>query len=659
MILEKIIIKNFLPFKEETVVEFSTDSEKNITILLAENNVGKTSFLKAFIWCLYGTDRADDDNILNAESKIDLENGTSGNFKIVSVQLSLWQNSVKYIVTRTWRYTLQDNRRVKIDKDELQVQTIDNCGNTSSYDSDERQSTINSILPEDLSEYFFYEEKKFMEIGETKNIKNSVENFCGLTTLDTAVVDISRAINSLNAEMKDTNDSVLASLKIKKQNAVDSLTKAKNDLATAQSEKEYYDGKVKEENALLLRYAKDEQVRENYNKITNHIKVLTDEIPDLENGVIAKFNNNLFGYLTTNKAFSGISNILNTADNGESVETVRGVDVNTIDDIIKRGYCLCGTKISDRSEAYEHLKREREKVPPNNLSGSVKNFKDKLELHAKYSSSYISDVDSAYTAMRKKRGELGDAESDKLELKKDFANTTDTSEIRDKITEYESQAKSKQNRIDTENHNIGLFDAQCAELETKIKAQSKKNEHNNEIQRYKDYLAAVMDKIQSQLDDKRTSVRNEMNVYVSKFFSQLYHGNLKLEISDDYSIVPISDYGGQTVSTKMSTGTNDVKNFAFVFGLEQLAKDKLNFVEDEEKDNSSEPYPLVLDGPFSHVDEGHMENLCNLIPQVSNQVIIAVSRKDWNLTSKYLDKKIGKSYSMQVITETNTKISNM
>ena len=60
MFLRKIKFYNFRPFKGEQEVSFLNDSgddNKTVTVLLGDNTYGKTTFVLAFIWCLYGESR--------------------------------------------------------------------------------------------------------------------------------------------------------------------------------------------------------------------------------------------------------------------------------------------------------------------------------------------------------------------------------------------------------------------------------------------------------------------------------------------------------------------------------------------------------------------------------------------------------------------------
>ena len=54
MILNKLEMCNFRQYIGTQEIEFSTDPEKNVTLLIGVNTSGKTTILRAFEWCLYG-----------------------------------------------------------------------------------------------------------------------------------------------------------------------------------------------------------------------------------------------------------------------------------------------------------------------------------------------------------------------------------------------------------------------------------------------------------------------------------------------------------------------------------------------------------------------------------------------------------------------------
>ena len=53
MEIKSFKLKNFRQFKNIDI-EFSQDIEKPFTIITGGNTYGKTTLVKAFLWCLYG-----------------------------------------------------------------------------------------------------------------------------------------------------------------------------------------------------------------------------------------------------------------------------------------------------------------------------------------------------------------------------------------------------------------------------------------------------------------------------------------------------------------------------------------------------------------------------------------------------------------------------
>ena len=53
MLLEKITICDWRCFYGEQLIEFASKTDKNVTLIHAENGVGKTSLLNALLWCFY------------------------------------------------------------------------------------------------------------------------------------------------------------------------------------------------------------------------------------------------------------------------------------------------------------------------------------------------------------------------------------------------------------------------------------------------------------------------------------------------------------------------------------------------------------------------------------------------------------------------------
>ena len=53
MIIKSVTLENFRSFYGEQKINFSTDPQRNTTVIYALNGVGKTNLLNSILWCLH------------------------------------------------------------------------------------------------------------------------------------------------------------------------------------------------------------------------------------------------------------------------------------------------------------------------------------------------------------------------------------------------------------------------------------------------------------------------------------------------------------------------------------------------------------------------------------------------------------------------------
>ena len=84
------------------------------------------------------------------------------------------------------------------------------------------------------------------------------------------------------------------------------------------------------------------------------------------------------------------------------------------------------------------------------------------------------------------------------------------------------------------------------------------------------------------------------------------------------------------------------RNFAFIVTIMDYSRRKK--MEKNNTEGKNDTLPIVLDGPFSKLGEENIGLVANVLPQVSEQVIVFMLRKDWAYTG--LDKYVGAEYSI-------------
>src|SRR5690625_4448960 len=98
MLLEKLKLTNFRQFKHEETIEFSTDKDSNITLIIGNNTSGKSTILQSFLWCFYGLNNfGTHDELFNKDIALEMNENEE---KDIVVELEMSHENKFYTITR-------------------------------------------------------------------------------------------------------------------------------------------------------------------------------------------------------------------------------------------------------------------------------------------------------------------------------------------------------------------------------------------------------------------------------------------------------------------------------------------------------------------------------------------------------------------------------
>jgi DNA sulfur modification protein DndD len=183
----ELSLNNFMPYKGQQTVYFPTDPYRNVMLVHGDNMRGKTSFLNAIRWCLYGKaytrHKANIDlhNLFNIEAS---QEGAEG----FSISLTFEAGGKKYELTRLAKKKPYISRPAKNDDFDLSV-FMRRDGQTLSGHQIEPE--INLHAPEQVSRFFLFDGELLQEyemlLDETnakgQEIKASIEQVLGVPAL--------------------------------------------------------------------------------------------------------------------------------------------------------------------------------------------------------------------------------------------------------------------------------------------------------------------------------------------------------------------------------------------------------------------------------------------------------------------------------------------
>lgn len=660
MLIKTLRMENFRQFRGTTKVDFSCDPEKNVTIILGDNTFGKTTLLQAFNWCFYNKVNFDQhpDFLLNYELSEEMRNGEQ---QIVEVEITVLHDGTEYVITRTQRYTCANGNVRGESVPNIKVSYKQEDGQTESVKAAQVDNVINNILPEDLSTYFFFDTERVSSISTRKDVAEAVKGLLGLSIMDSAIKHLgdrakrATVIGKLYGSMDLDGDAKAQEALNRIQTAEEKRNTIAGQLEDCASQISQYDARKEQLDAILrdnqttttLQKKKEDLER----RISLERKALSEAITqyfrEFNAGSLAFFAQPL---LSTASAFL---KEVKVDDKG-----IRDLTKPTIMELIKRGRCICGQEIRDGNEAYQHLMAELAYVPPESIGNTVRHYKERLSSFSRPAERTYSSLDERYRAILRSKNRIQEWEDEHQTIGTQISGKENMRRYEQELADIRVRLRDIHAKKDRLNRDDGALKSDIdrwKKLYDSLTAVSEKNRQAMELIVYAEEIKGWLEETYK---DKELTIREDLEAKVNEIFERMYHGHRRVTIDAKYHVELLTTVYDREIAAGESEGSNRVKNFAFIAGLVAMAKGKIITDSSENGINlSSEPYPLVMDAPFSNADETHTANISKVLPEIAEQVIMFVMQKDWNYAEPVMNDRVGKRYHLNKDSETCTHIN--
>lgn len=639
MLIKKLELENFRQYIGSQTIEFSIDREKNVTVLIGVNTSGKTTLVRAFEWVLYGTNEFDDKNLLN---KNVAENMQVGETKAVKGVLTIEHDSgtgepITYVIERKQIYTCTGTS-VRANVSEAKLSYFQPDGQTKTILNTDFYTNVERILPRRLAGYFFFGGERVGNIATKSDIEESVQGLMGLDVLKNAISHLKTVINKLKKSLDFSGDSRAIESQNKLNGALARKQECENDLNIVTEQIEYYQSEKEKYAALLRANEETAAAQKRREQLDNIIKSLEDRISRDKKDLVSAFSRNSFAFFSLPILKKTVEMLNSSEDETESVPEMTAA---SIDYILKRGVCICGTCISEGSAAEKHLLCEKAKQPPESIGSLVRRYREQAMDYISSSDNYYEAIESRIATLRSDQRELGLRIDERASLDESLKGAKDVATLEQQYQIAEQRAKEFDKRRESLLETIGSCKRDISNYEKALETLTKANQKNARISLNIDYAQAVLDWVSEAYYSREGIVRGRLEEKVNANFAMMYHGSRTVTIDDKYRVKYID------VTTEESDGLKAVKSFAFVSGLVDLAKEALNSDSSKEANTTPQYYPLVMDAPFSNVDEIHIRNISAILSRSAEQVIIAVMQKDWEPAAEIMAPLVGKSYRIE------------
>lgn len=642
-------------YKGTNSIEFSCDPICNVTVILGDNTVGKTTIAQAFRWCLYGAimverdKRADDYQLLNNDVLSIMDANTRAT---VSVDLVIENEKKKYHICRSEEYVRDYPKmtvRASIKSLKMWISDAGSMEDEVEIETNKIDELINELFPKSLSHYFLFDGERWNDVtvnGVKENIKDSVHILTGLSAYQAAMLHLKEMGG--NSVIKQFKNRIKGGGKIfddleqdrnrmereieKNEQCIENIDVNIQNYRRKCVEIEQYLEEKKDTELLQSKYRQLHIVKESqWERVITNYKTLVNIYSDKAYMLFAR-----------KMVESSLNMVKNVAGERRDIPHMHQA---SIDYIIKTGKCICGTAILADSSELKCLLEQRNYLPPADIGSLLGEF----DRTGRRWNNRVGDLKSELNEISQKVDDaLRDYEETcnqltaverKLDAHIDFAEKRRLLHTyKEEMLKLSNQKGEYQGRIESAKKQIVI-------REEEMKGQELQNEENEKWRNRLEMAELLYEKLKTDFDIKERAIFNELNQQIQYNFERMFNAkDKKIALTDKYEIQMMYQTDiGYREEKNLSEGEKIARNFAFIVTVMDYSRKK----KAEKQGISSDEVdtlPIVLDGPFSKLGDENISLISKVLPEVSEQVIIFMLSKDWKYTG--LQKRLGASYKV-------------
>ncbi len=656
MILERLIMENFRQFRGRQEIVFSDLRQRNVTLIHAENGFGKTTLLKALLWCLYGRGGLmGDDGLEEDFEKPDLilHEGLAHQARdpeslMATVKLTFRHDENRYILTRCLTLAQQqlDPRRTTV--------TLEVMQDGQTFKQERPQQRIQAIIPDGIRRFLFFNGERINYLAMERNsgqVTEAIHQMLGLKLLQTTIDDLknSSVRGRLRGEQKEaTSDEkrVLldrqSALEAEIQTLEDQRRQFQQNLAALGRELESVDNKL----------AANREAHELQNKrirLTNekqdHQRRLTEVTQQLAK-LVSEDGYTLFTpeLVTRGRAIVGRLR-------GENKIPARVLNT-FIEELLDHRICICTRTLVEGSQeraAVERLLTFAGDQEFNNAVGALdhaigllqgavaqtqqrlrKLNTDRLELRRE-----IRNREEEINEIHQQLGDKKDEEVQQLEQHRHRLQLDRDNQL--------SRQGGLENKIDSTRQDLKALEDQIRQFEDKEEAAARAQRRVNAVEK----CIGLLDEI---LKAETKALRPLLNGEIDRHFRMIIDRDYWAELTDDYTLRIRKKVGSgedniTEIDAALSTGQRTVTSLVFIASLVSLASRRAD-IPTILKGLDGSAYPVVIDSPFGSLSM-FRQGVAKYIPELAPQVMLLVSPEQYDgQVEKALNKsdRVGKRY---------------
>ena len=660
MKLKKIILENFRGFRVRQEIDFSIE-DGALNLIIAENEVGKTSILNAVLWCLYDKLTSSSDN----EHLIKNQDADENEKCLVEIHLTPIEGpeeDEKYIALR----------RVLHKKGEPSIaRAYEVCSVTEKETDTHFGQMVNSFLPETLAGYYFFDGEGVHEIVENETLlKQAILNIQGLNIASRSLRDLEKFTNSrrslLTKDEKASKELAGFADKIERLEKKYEENESKlQDLAKKDIEKSKEIAKLRAENRSLG----DEEIKnkvklqEKVDKVIPKAKTRIKFFEKERAQLIQKYGIPIMSYNHITNSNNWIAKTSSTTGIPSHYHEI------FIDNLLEAEICICGEsfknhkKDKSHKKMYEKILALKEKAQTDEINAPISDINSLKGHILKTIPKFNGEYEKNQTELSNWRNDLDEAIKEKSELDSALGGS-DLDKIAQNqktISEIETDRyKIKNNQISLEGQQNKLADE--LKENRKLRDKAPKNTFLENQRKEMNFLEETYTFYENLIESTRIKGRKRIDAEMNRLLREYARGNDvftfrgdsydMVMLKDDHEEVDPENIDDADIRVLSRGGAAVKRNLFFAIALSKISESD-DGDDDFDYRIKGKKVPYLVDAPFSNLDSTNTSVLFKLLADHAFQGIMLISSGAYNngieeiLKEKKYKNKLKKFYILK------------
>lgn len=648
MELVSITLKNFRQFRDAHI-KFARGDD-GVTVVHGQNGSGKTTLLKAFPWILYG-DVGFDNGIEHLPNEGVMAEAAVGDRVEVTGELVFDHEGSTYRATRRAEFrkeqagdiygVLEDTNSGLVEEDDSRERTIKNP-----------ETRLKQILPERLSDLFFFDGEdidELAEIGNEDRIQEAIQNIMGLTILERSIRHLETVEDRFENRMEEYGSDELRNLIEEKRELTSTMNDHEREITDKRQTKEHLEGEIADIKAELEDFEESRELEKERAELEDRRGELEDRIDGINDDIRSTISESAYLEFAMPAIRETAEDLDDLRSNGKIPSELSN---EFVDRLLDQRECICGRLLEPETEPYETVRGWKSDVTVEGVDQAAIRLIAHLEQIAKGRSDMFDELDDLIATRSDLQDEVdeltesideigsrlegldvstGRDHEDPATLERRRQEKAATLEdVKEEIIRLEQRIEDKKETLD--------------DLEDQIDDAEEEQSQALTARRRWQAAQAVREELESSFEQLQSTVREWSDNLIKQTFERIARKELQADITEEFKLRIRQQVGDDLIEVNKSTGERQIASLAFIGSLVSIAQERYRS-DDDSPYFTGGIYPVVMDSPFGALDKEHRRQVGRLMPELAEQVIVFATDSQWEgPVAEEMGPSIGQQY---------------